>query len=1268
MSFFIKPSIPPSMLGQPNGVATLDNTGKIPVSQLPNAVLTFEGTWDASTNTPTLADGIGNPGSTYIINVEGTQDLGHGPILYHVGDYLIYDGTEWLEAAGQQANFPLLAPSENTPLPYSFKDHTSSGLWIHDFGGGNVQIITAIDGIDVSAVLPQGLRVPDGSVSAPSYTFNNDNSSGLYFAPGELNLSIAGSRVAKFTSSELTVPALALDSGMRIFDTGSGYAWLSYTGNLNDVAGMLAIGTADGGNGITGANHGGGLKEIWAIRSYNAPVPNHNPSYHMLYNMDGATGTWYINAHGAPSTVVNQINGADVLKLDSTGITVSGTVKPDTNSTRNLGDPTHKWNTLYLTAGTFPVLQGTAGQFLQTNGAGTLSWATVTVPASANPNLSNLQSPTAINQSLLPATSNSIDIGSSALRIANEYVHNTIQIGNPASDAKTIISGSRIDLWYHQQLGIRAEGNGVGIYSLASTIANFAGDTGILFHKDTKPGANNAYDLGSSGLNWRTLYVQNVSVGSNVTLPDGSLGAPALRFTNAATSGIYRSDINEISLVANGIKCIRLANTGLAEFPHEAQFRTGTASDVPLFFNNGYVGLFSPAANSLGVSCSLSEVARFDSNGLQVADGLKIRFGTSGPVIYEDQAYPDTVIIAANPNAYANNEGVLAVSTQDGSTYIRGARNTGNEIESFGIFSRDAGGGTNCDMRFYLDGATGNARINATTGNVLRISSQGDTLFDFNNTDGLQSYRRLRMVNGSSATPAYSFTDSPNTGLWLYSSPHQIVATIDGTDVLAVTSDGIINADGSSAAPSYSFVNSTSSGLFWNGAQSEVAVSVAGNIKFVVGPNEVDVRDADLYIAKDGTVTDPSLWIGNTNTALFSPLANCLGIACDELEVARFTPTKTYLGDPTDSGWGQTIQIKNNPGDPNGYLNVLLHSRETEPAMLSIASPASGDWTDCDISANSDGSVRIESFKGAAATGELKLMQAGDYPITFHTDSVERVRISSAGLKVGAYTLPLTDGTSGQVLQTDGAGAVSWQTPSGGASFPLSAPDSTSSTPTYSFTNSAASGLWYSSAGTPILAINFDQSQPGGGSVVDLQDGYADIFAGSTGLMLNGSPSSIQLTDGTNVGTFDWGTWDLYGGLRLDVNGNCRITFSDYASTTRIEATAGKYFELIQNDTGFWIGSTNQDPAVEIDYATGRTTIYGAANTQLDVDGDVATPANDEIRMKVNNVVAAKVAHETSAGKTRFWLYDNDTATLVQVEVGAADSGGTGYKVLRIPN
>ena len=42
--------------------------------------------------------------------------------------------------------------------------------------------------------------------------------------------------------------------------------------------------------------------------------------------------------------------------------------------------------------------------------------------------------------------------------------------------------------------------------------------------------------------------------------------------------------------------------------------------------------------------------------------------------------------------------------------------------------------------------------------------------------------------------------------------------------------------------------------------------------------------------------------------------------------------------------------------------------------------------------------------------------------------------------------------------------------------------------------------------------------------------------------------------------------------------------------------------------------------------------------------------------------------YDITSGNTRLMLWDVDAAALVRVSVGADDSGGTGYKVLRIPN
>ncbi len=79
------------------GVATLDAGGKVPVSELPAAVLgalSYQGTWDASTNTPTLVSSVGEKGYYYVVSVAGNTNL-DGITDWLVGDWAVYNGTVW---------------------------------------------------------------------------------------------------------------------------------------------------------------------------------------------------------------------------------------------------------------------------------------------------------------------------------------------------------------------------------------------------------------------------------------------------------------------------------------------------------------------------------------------------------------------------------------------------------------------------------------------------------------------------------------------------------------------------------------------------------------------------------------------------------------------------------------------------------------------------------------------------------------------------------------------------------------------------------------------------------------------------------------------------------------------------------------------------------------------------------------------------------------------------------------------------------------------
>ena len=87
--------IPTSAEGVANGVATLDSGGQIPLSQIPPlGDLNYQGTWNATTNTPTLISSTGTKGYYYVVSVAGTTNL-NGITDWQVGDWAVYNGTAW---------------------------------------------------------------------------------------------------------------------------------------------------------------------------------------------------------------------------------------------------------------------------------------------------------------------------------------------------------------------------------------------------------------------------------------------------------------------------------------------------------------------------------------------------------------------------------------------------------------------------------------------------------------------------------------------------------------------------------------------------------------------------------------------------------------------------------------------------------------------------------------------------------------------------------------------------------------------------------------------------------------------------------------------------------------------------------------------------------------------------------------------------------------------------------------------------------------------
>ena len=216
--------IPTSEKGVANGVATLDSSGQIPISQIPPlGDLNYQGTWNASTNTPTLTSSTGTKGYYYVVSVAGSTNL-DGITDWQVGDWAVFNGTTWekidntdavTSVNGQTGTVVLTTSdiSEGTNLYYTdarARDAVSAGTGISYSNATGVITNSAPD--QVVSLTGAGTTTISGTY--PDFTItSNDAYTGDVVGPA----SATDNAIARF---DTTTGKLIQNSVVTVSDTG----------------------------------------------------------------------------------------------------------------------------------------------------------------------------------------------------------------------------------------------------------------------------------------------------------------------------------------------------------------------------------------------------------------------------------------------------------------------------------------------------------------------------------------------------------------------------------------------------------------------------------------------------------------------------------------------------------------------------------------------------------------------------------------------------------------------------------------------------------------------------------------------------------------------------------------------------------------------------------------------------------------------------------------------------------------------------------------
>jgi hypothetical protein len=251
------------------------------VSSITNALgaLNYNGTWNASTNSPTLTSSVGTKGDYYVVSVAGTTNL-NGIALWSVGDWAVFNGSTWQKVnGGTSESFTSITVTGTSTLADVTATTVAASGKVTELGynvpytlfQSGVPFIITSSGVmgnngALSGITALSTTFPQAYIYLPAGAISSGSAAGWYYTV--FSSTTAGTVYNNvYTSGTPTVPA----SPSAFVTTGPG-AFVQTTGFITSINPTVTIPansmTANGRVEITLTMRGNNTAQQHYVRAY----------------------------------------------------------------------------------------------------------------------------------------------------------------------------------------------------------------------------------------------------------------------------------------------------------------------------------------------------------------------------------------------------------------------------------------------------------------------------------------------------------------------------------------------------------------------------------------------------------------------------------------------------------------------------------------------------------------------------------------------------------------------------------------------------------------------------------------------------------------------------------------------------------------------------------------------------------------------------------------------------------------------------------------